>query len=200
MEDTSDPVASSTSSQMGREVLRPIWQELRDETIAKLEETSIEDLCQRARDSGVDVGNQHIEVDFCDLIGRASMASLQDSKDPGIEWICGSILETIGNTLLVRLSRLADAVGINAENLAKLEFFNPLGSVKDRIRLAIIEALEREGWITDKTVLIEPTLGGAALAAAVELCERTEMNGRRVVVIIPSFAERYLSTPLFDKL
>ena len=128
------------------------------------------------------------------------MASLQDSKDPGIEWICGSILETIGNTLLVRLSRLADAVGINAENLAKLEFFNPLGSVKDRIRLAIIEALEREGWITDKTVLIEPTLGGAALAAAVELCESTEMNGRRMVVIIPTFAERYLSTPLFDKL
>jgi cysteine synthase A len=42
--------------------------------------------------------------------------------------------------------------------------------------------------------------GGAALAAAVELCERPEMSGRRVVVIIPSFAERYLSTPLFDKL
>ena len=42
--------------------------------------------------------------------------------------------------------------------------------------------------------------GGAALAAAVELCARPEMDGRRVVVIIPSFAERYLSTPLFDKL
>ena len=41
---------------------------------------------------------------------------------------------------------------------------------------------------------------GAALAAAVELCERPEMHGRRIVVIIPSFAERYLSTPLFDKL
>ena len=64
MEDTSDPVESSTSSQLGREVLRPIWQELQDEAIAKLEEISIEDLCRRARDSGVEGGNQHIEVDF----------------------------------------------------------------------------------------------------------------------------------------
>jgi DNA-binding IscR family transcriptional regulator len=64
MEDTSDPVESSTSSQLGREVLRPIWQELQDEAIAKLEEISIEDLCRRARDSGVERGNQPIEVDF----------------------------------------------------------------------------------------------------------------------------------------
>ena len=64
MEDTSDPVESSTSSQLGREVLRPIWQELQDEAIGKLEEISIEDLCRRARDSGVEGGNQPIEVDF----------------------------------------------------------------------------------------------------------------------------------------
>ena len=64
MEDTSDPVESSTSSQLGREVLRPIWQELQDEAIGKLEAISIEDLCRRARDSGVEGGNQPIEVDF----------------------------------------------------------------------------------------------------------------------------------------
>ena len=64
MEDTSDPVESSTNSQLGREVLRPIWQELQDEAIGKLEEISIEDLCRRARDSGVEGGNQPIEVDF----------------------------------------------------------------------------------------------------------------------------------------
>ena len=67
------------------------------------------------------------------------MASLHDSEDPGVERICGSILETIGNTPLVRLSRLAEKVGIDAEILAKLEFFNPLCSVKDRIGLAMIE-------------------------------------------------------------
>ena len=64
MEDTSDPVESSTNSQLGREVLRPIWQELQDEAIAKLEEISIEDLCRRARDLGVESGNQHTEVNF----------------------------------------------------------------------------------------------------------------------------------------
>ena len=64
MEDTSDPVESSTSSQLGREVLRPIWQELQDQAIAKLEEISIEDLCRRARDLGVESGNKHIEVNF----------------------------------------------------------------------------------------------------------------------------------------
>lgn len=64
MEDISDPVESSTSSQLSREVLSPIWQELQDEAIAKLEEISIEDLCRRARDLGVESGNQHIEVDF----------------------------------------------------------------------------------------------------------------------------------------
>jgi len=64
MENTSDPVESSTGSQLGREVLRPIWQELQDEAIAKLEEISIEDLCRRAGDSGVEGGNQSIEVDF----------------------------------------------------------------------------------------------------------------------------------------
>lgn len=94
------------------------------------------------------------------------MASLHDSEDPAAKRICGSILETIGNTPLVRLSRLAEKVGIDAEILAKLEFFNPLGSVKDRIGLAMIEALEREGRITDKTVLVEPTSGNTGIALA----------------------------------
>ncbi|MGB0551619.1 MAG: RrF2 family transcriptional regulator [Alphaproteobacteria bacterium] len=64
MEDTSNPVESSVSSQLGREVLCPIWQELQDEAIAKLEKISIDDLCRRARDSAVEGGNQPIEVDF----------------------------------------------------------------------------------------------------------------------------------------
>jgi hypothetical protein len=58
--------------------------------------------------------------------------------------IYDSIIDTIGATPLVRLSRMADAHGVRAELVAKLEFFNPLASVKDRIGLAMIEAAERE--------------------------------------------------------
>ena len=64
MEDTADPVESSTGSQLGREVLRPIWQELQDDALARLDQISIEDLCGRARDSGVEGGNRPVEVDF----------------------------------------------------------------------------------------------------------------------------------------
>ena len=109
------------------------------------------------------------------------MASLHDSEDPGVERICGSILETIGNTPLVRLSRLAEKGGIDAEILAKLEFFNPLGSVKDRIGLAMIEALEREGRITDKTVLVEPTSGNTGIALAFVAAAK----GYRLVLTMP---------------
>jgi cysteine synthase len=109
------------------------------------------------------------------------MASLHDSEDPGVERICGSILETIGNTPLVRLSRLAEKVGIDAEILAKLEFFNPLCSVKDRIGLAMIEALEREGQITDKTVLVEPTSGNTGIALAFVAAAK----GYRLVLTMP---------------
>ena len=109
------------------------------------------------------------------------MASLHDSENPGVERICGSILETIGNTPLVRLSRLAEKVGIDAETLAKLEFFNPLGSVKDRIGLAMIEALEREGRITDKTVLVEPTSGNTGIALAFVAAAK----GYRLVLTMP---------------
>ena len=57
------------------------------------------------------------------------------------ERICDSILDTIGNTPLVRLSRLVEASDVQVEILAKLEFFNPLASVKDRIGLAMVEHL-----------------------------------------------------------
>ena len=109
------------------------------------------------------------------------MASLHDSEEPAAKRICGGILETIGNTPLVRLSRLAETVGIDAEILAKLEFFNPLGSVKDRIGLAMIEALEREGRITDKTVLVEPTSGNTGIALAFVAAAK----GYRLVLTMP---------------
>jgi cysteine synthase len=76
------------------------------------------------------------------------------------------ITETIGNTPLVRLNRTAQKHGALAEILLKLEFFNPLSSVKDRIGRAMIDAAQREGKIKPGTVLIEPTSGNTGIALA----------------------------------
>ncbi|HTI85148.1 MAG TPA: cysteine synthase A [Alphaproteobacteria bacterium] len=93
-----------------------------------------------------------------------------DTKIDGHAGIRGgiydSILDTIGNTPLVRLPRLSKEKGCKADILAKLEFFNPLSSVKDRIGLAMIEAAENSGKITKDTVLIEPTSGNTGIALA----------------------------------
>ena len=80
--------------------------------------------------------------------------------------IYDSILDTVGNTPLVRLPKLSHADGCKAELLAKLEFFNPLASVKDRIGLAMIEAAEASGRLKADTVLIEPTSGNTGIALA----------------------------------
>ena len=70
-----------------------------------------------------------------------------------------SITQTIGNTPLVRLNRLAKARGIEAEILLKLEFFNPIASVKDRIGVNMIDALEASGRLKPGGTLVEPTSG-----------------------------------------
>ena len=80
--------------------------------------------------------------------------------------IHNSIIDTIGNTPLVRLSGLTKAHDCKADIVGKLEFFNPLASVKDRIGLAMIEALEAEGKIGPDTVLVEPTSGNTGIALA----------------------------------
>lgn len=77
-----------------------------------------------------------------------------------------SILETIGNTPLVRLNRLAEEAGAKADVFAKLEFFNPLSSIKDRIALSMVEAAEASGELTPDTVLVEPTSGNTGIALA----------------------------------
>lgn len=80
--------------------------------------------------------------------------------------IYDDITQTIGGTPLVRLSRLAAKTGVGAEICAKLEFFNPIASVKDRIGVAMIEALEAEGRIKPGDTLIEPTSGNTGIALA----------------------------------
>ena len=78
--------------------------------------------------------------------------------------IYNNILETIGRTPLVKLNRVT--AGVEATVLLKCEFFNPLGSVKDRIGLAMIEDAEQRGILTKDTVIIEPTSGNTGIALA----------------------------------
>jgi len=92
-----------------------------------------------------------------------------------------SILETIGATPLVRMSRLAAEAGVEAELLGKCEFFNPLSSVKDRIGLAMIEAAEKAGRITKNTVLVEPTSGNTGIALAFVCAAK----GYRLILTMP---------------
>ena len=80
--------------------------------------------------------------------------------------IYDSILDTIGATPLVRVSKLAADRKVEAEILAKLEFFNPLASVKDRIGLAMVEAAERDGRLKPGATLVEPTSGNTGIALA----------------------------------
>ena len=101
---------------------------------------------------------------------------------PGRGRIYGSITETIGDTPLVRLDRIAEMKGVGAHLLAKLEFFNPIGSVKDRIGVAMIDALEAEGRITPgATTLIEPTSGNTGIALAFVAAAR----GYRLILVMP---------------
>src|SRR5690606_1542015 len=93
-----------------------------------------------------------------------------------------SIVDTIGNTPLVRLDRLAEVKGVGAKLLAKLEFFNPMASVKDRIGAAMIDAPEREGRIKPGvTTLIEPTSGNTGIALAFVAAAR----GYRLILVMP---------------
>ncbi len=92
------------------------------------------------------------------------------AKSPGPATFRGrvyeNILETIGATPLVRLAKLGEHHGCQADILGKCEFFNPMSSVKDRIGHAMIEALEAEGRIGPDTVIVEPTSGNTGIALA----------------------------------
>jgi cysteine synthase A len=104
------------------------------------------------------------------------------NRAPGRGRVYKSITETIGDTPIVELEKIAREHGVKATLLAKLEFFNPIASVKDRIGAAMIDALEAAGRIEPgKSVLIEPTSGNTGIALAFVAASR----GYRLILVMP---------------
>ena len=105
----------------------------------------------------------------------------ETDKKPGRGRVYASITETIGDTPIVEVRRMAGEYGIGAKIFAKLEFFNPIASVKDRIGVAILDALEAQGKIKADTVLVEPTSGNTGIALAFACAAR----GLELVLCMP---------------
>ena len=100
--------------------------------------------------------------------------------------IAKSLLELIGNTPLVQLDRFAQKEGLNARILAKVESFNPLGSVKDRVGYALIADAEEKGLIDSDTLIIEPTSGNTGIG----LAYTAAIKGCRLILTMPESMSR----------
>ena len=110
------------------------------------------------------------------------MTASEKGRVPGRGRIYASITDTIGDTPLVRIDRIAKEKGVVAHLLAKLEFFNPISSVKDRIGVSMIDALELQGKISPgRGVLVEPTSGNTGIALAFVAAAR----GYKLILVMP---------------
>ena len=116
-----------------------------------------------------------------DAARKLAAVETTPAHKPGRGRIYESITDTIGDTPLVRLNRLPQSKGVKANILVKLEFFNPISSVKDRIGVSMIDALEANGTIKPDTVLIEPTSGNTGIALAFVAAAR----GYRLILVMP---------------
>ncbi|MBY8977775.1 cysteine synthase A [Rhodobacteraceae bacterium NNCM2] len=110
---------------------------------------------------------------------RSSVHAAIDT--PGRGRVYQSILDTAGHTPLVRLGRMAAEAGCRADILVKLEFFNPIASVKDRIAVSMLEAMEEEGLVTPQSVIVEPTAGNTGIGLAASCAAK----GLRCVLVMP---------------
>ena len=95
--------------------------------------------------------------------------------------IYDSIAALVGQTPLLRLERFARKSGLEAEIVAKIEYFNPAGSVKDRVALNMIEQYEKEGRLNEKSVIIEPTSGNTGIGLAA-ICAA---KGYKAIIVMP---------------
>ncbi|MFZ2030389.1 MAG: cysteine synthase A [Vitreimonas sp.] len=105
---------------------------------------------------------------------------MSDAK-PGRGRIYDDITQTIGDTPLVRLRKLEAAHKVDAEILGKLEFFNPIASVKDRIGVSMIDAMEKAGKLKPGSIIVEPTSGNTGIALAFVAAQR----GYRCILVMP---------------
>ena len=116
------------------------------------------------------------------MTDASEIKTLKATSTWGRGKVYADITETIGHTPLVRVGRMAKQAGAKADVLVKLEFFNPLSSVKDRIGVAMIDVLEAEGKIEPgKTVLVEPTSGNTGIGLAFVAAAR----GYKLMLVMP---------------
>jgi cysteine synthase len=110
------------------------------------------------------------------------VANADSRRTPGRGRIYASITDTIGDTPLVSMDRIAKETGVVARLLAKLEFFNPISSVKDRIGVSMIDALEAQGKVSPgRGALVEPTSGNTGIALAFVAAAR----GYKLILVMP---------------
>jgi cysteine synthase A len=109
------------------------------------------------------------------------MTQNENGFTPGRGRVYDNFAATVGDTPLIRVPRLSQTHGAKADVLCKLEFFNPLASVKDRIGVAMIDAGERDGLIVEGTTIVEPTSGNTGIGLAFVCAAR----GYRCVLTMP---------------